>query len=190
MNLSIEAGRFLPSLEQSKKAIKHWAVPLLSLTALALITAACTPQDAQNIAVARITKPQDGEVVKHRDIVEGTVENLPRNWRVWVTVTDINDNVLHPQEEPAAFVGTDGKGWRRLNVRFGNNNPPQLGEDIDHRISVLLANPQGNRELERYMDRCHRQRECPGYEPSRLPSGVFWQEHMITVHRENPGLSR
>ncbi len=180
--LSIEAKRFL--YQETKEVIKTWVAPLLGLAVTALLLAACTPQEAQGIVTTRITKPLSGDVVKYMDTVEGTVQNLPRNWRVWIAVTDEHDRVLHPQEGPAISLGTDGRGWRRDRVRFGNNEIPTPNEDTVHTLSVLIANPNGNGELERYMLVCHTQNFCPGYNPSGLPDGVTLQPDTTTVHRK------
>lgn len=84
--------------------------------------------------VAHIETPQDGSYVPYRLSVEGTHQNIPDNWDLWLVLYDPEADVFFPQ--PSAIMALPGGRWYTV-ATLGEDKMSEAGRTFEVLLLLL-----------------------------------------------------
>lgn len=114
-----------------------------------------------------ITVPVGNEAdsVDYRVSVEGTVENMPADKKLWLFVFPVVTNRYHPAE--ASVILTDNGGKWTSNVQIGDQGKNSKEKFL---IWVALVSPTGEAEIKAYFENAKKSGKYDGF--IELPAGI------------------
>jgi hypothetical protein len=152
--------------------IRQVSIIMLLLAGTAIIYA----QDSglANTSIS-ITSPKDLDEVNVQQRLEGTWNDIPDGYELWIAVQARNADRFYFQKKPTMMMNGKWSGTANIGVQSVSNR----GLEFD--VYAILANETATDTIVEHLERCEENKSWPGLEELPLGTNVY---NKVTVIRK------